>query len=62
MSKLIILTVAEGNFGDGFPVTLQIGEEGKSPSIEVSGKLPSTPEIPESYSQWQLRLRLIKIK
>jgi hypothetical protein len=57
MSKLVVLTVAEGNFGDGFPVTLRIGEEGKSPSIEVSGKLPPTPQIPESYSQWQLSYR-----
>lgn len=57
MSKLVVLTVAEGNFGDGFPVTLRIGEEGKFPSIEVSGKLPPTPQIPESYSQWQLAYR-----
>ncbi len=61
MSKLVILTVAEGNFGDGFPVTLRIGEEGKSPSIEVSGKLPPTPQIPETYSQWQLAYRSLSI-
>ncbi|MFB2891626.1 CHAT domain-containing protein [Aerosakkonemataceae cyanobacterium BLCC-F50] len=57
MSKLVILTVAEGNFDDGFPAILRIGEEGKSPNIEVSGKLPPTPQIPESYSQWQLTYR-----
>ena len=57
MSKLVVLTVAEGDIGDGFPVMLQIGEEGKSPSIEVSGKLPPTPQIIENYSQWRLAYR-----
>ncbi|HBK97025.1 MAG TPA: hypothetical protein DD001_06660 [Microcoleaceae bacterium UBA10368] len=61
MSKLVVLTVAEGDIGDGFPVTLRIGEEGKSPSIEVSGKLPPTPQIIENYRQWRLAYRSLSI-
>lgn len=52
-SKVVILKLGEGDFNTGFPVTLQIGEERKSPSVECVGKLPSFPQIAESYKNWQ---------
>jgi CHASE2 domain-containing sensor protein len=65
VKKLIIIKLWEGSFEQGFPVTLQIGEEGKRPSVEVTGKLPSTSDIPQYYQSWAtsyrhlgLRLRL----
>jgi CHASE2 domain-containing sensor protein len=58
---LAVLKLGEGNFESGFPVTLQIGRDNLLPSLEVTGKLPSAPEIPQYYDRWQrsyLRLGL----
>ncbi len=69
MTKLAVLRLGEGNFEQGFPVILQIGEEGARPSTEISGKLPPAIKIPEQYDEWRssyrslgLRLRLEKPK
>jgi len=69
MSKLVILKLGRGNFEQGFPITVQIGEEGLRPSAEFIGKLPPEPQLPEYYQQWQsayrnlgLSLRLDKPK
>ncbi len=56
-SKVVILKFGEGNFHTGFPVTLQIGEERKSISLECAAKLPAYPEIIESYNYWQSAYR-----
>ena len=53
MSKLVIFKFGEGSFAQGFPVTLQIGEEGQPSAIEVRGRFPVAPEIPLLYQQWQ---------
>jgi len=53
MSKLVVFNIGEGNFEQGFPVTLQISEEGKLPYIDHQGRLPQVPELPELYRQWQ---------
>ena len=54
MGKLVVLNLGEGDFNRGFGgVTLRIGEDGASPSTEINGKLPSVPELPDSYSNWQ---------
>ena len=53
MGKLVILKLGKGSFEQGFPVTLQIGEEKAPPSIEITGELPSEPGIPEAYARWQ---------
>ncbi|PZV10594.1 MAG: sensor protein Chase2 [Leptolyngbya sp.] len=53
MSKLVVLRLGKGDFDQGFPVTLQIGEEGSPPAIEITGELPPAPEIPVCYAQWQ---------
>ncbi len=53
MDKLVVLKLGKGGFDQGFPVTLQIGEEGAPPAIEITGELPPAPEIPVCYAQWQ---------
>ncbi|MGL5064258.1 MAG: CHAT domain-containing protein [Microcoleus sp.] len=59
MAKLVILKIGQGNFDRGFPVILQVGEDGFRPSIEVTGQLPANPEIVGYYQQWQsIYLRL----
>ncbi|MCC5619278.1 CHASE2 domain-containing protein [Nostoc sp. CHAB 5836] len=57
MSKLVILKIGEGNFEQGFPVILQIGEEGKPfpPPVQVTGNLPPKPEIIQLYDRWRLK-------
>jgi len=52
-SMLVILTLEDGDFNKGFPVTLQIGEEGYPCHIMNSGKLPPFPQIPSLYTSWQ---------
>ncbi|WP_017721564.1 AAA-like domain-containing protein [Kamptonema formosum] len=56
MGKLVTLKIEEGDFDQGFPVTLQIGEDGAHPSIEVHGRLPKA-SIPQDYQQWQTAYR-----
>ena len=53
MGKLVVLKLGEGSFDQGFPVTLEIGDENARPSIEITGKLPPDPEIPRYYRRWQ---------
>ncbi len=53
MGKLVILKLGEGNFEQGFPVTLQIGDENARPAVEVTGELPPDPEIKHYYYRWQ---------
>jgi hypothetical protein len=57
MGKLVVLKFADGSFEQGFPVTLQIGEEGERPSTEITGKLPAAVEMPVYYSHWQSSYR-----
>ncbi len=53
VSKLVILSIGEGDFEQGFSVTIQIGAEGVHPAIAQTGKLPAAPEMPLYYSRWQ---------
>ncbi|AOY81568.1 CHASE2 domain-containing protein [Moorena producens JHB] len=52
IGKLVVLKIGDGSFDQGFPVTLQIWEEGKSPSLEITGRLPPAPEIMQSCQSW----------
>jgi hypothetical protein len=61
MAKLVTVKLGEGNWEQGFPVILQIAEEGSPPSIEVTGRLPSAPEIPQNYDQWQSSYRHLPV-
>ncbi len=62
MSKLVVLKLGDGSFEQGFPVTLQLGEEGKSPSVEIIGRLPSNQEIPQYYSGWASSYRRLGLR
>ncbi len=53
MAKLVVFKLGDGSFEQGFPVTLQIGEDGDRPETEVPGKLPPAPEIPQHYNCWR---------
>lgn len=61
MAKLVILKIGDGNFKQGFPVILQVGEDGVRPSTEVTGKLPPNSEIVEYYEQWRLIYRRLVV-
>ncbi|MBW4636720.1 MAG: CHASE2 domain-containing protein [Gloeocapsa sp. UFS-A4-WI-NPMV-4B04] len=62
MGKLVVFKLGDGNFEQGFSVTLQIGEDGDRPSIEITGKLPPAPEIPQHYSCWQSAYRRLGLR
>ncbi|MEE3718637.1 CHAT domain-containing protein [Tumidithrix elongata RA019] len=53
MGKLVTLKFSDGNFEQGFTVTIQIGEEGAHPSSEISASLPPFTELPQLYDAWQ---------
>ncbi|MEH2297599.1 CHASE2 domain-containing protein [Nostoc sp.] len=59
MGKLVVLKFGEGSFEQGFAVTLQIGEEHERAATEITGRLPSFPEMPLYYSHWQSSYRQI---
>ncbi|OKH42836.1 sensor protein Chase2 [Calothrix sp. HK-06] len=61
MSKLVILKLGEGNFEQGFHVTLQIGDENVRPSVEITGELPPDPDIKRYYHQWQSIYRSLNL-
>ncbi|MCJ8283645.1 MAG: CHAT domain-containing protein, partial [Rivularia sp. ALOHA_DT_140] len=52
MNKLVVLNIDEGSFEQGFPVRLGIGEDGR---IHYRSRvaLPTAPEIPRLYKEWQ---------
>ncbi|NET04659.1 MAG: CHASE2 domain-containing protein [Symploca sp. SIO2B6] len=52
MGKLVVLKIVDGSSEQGFTVTLQIGEEGRNPSSQITGTLPAAPEISQYYSGW----------
>ncbi len=52
VGKLVVLKFGDGSFEQGFPVTLQIGEDEQRPSVEITGWLPPAPELPQYYSGW----------
>ena len=62
MGKLVVLIAGEGSFDQGFPITLQLGEEGKRPSLEITGRLPAAPEIPQLYRSWAAAYRRLGLR
>ncbi len=57
VEQLVILKFGDGNFDQGFSVTLQIREKEQLPSVEITGKLPPFPELSQLYNQWQTAYR-----
>ncbi|HEY9845690.1 MAG TPA: CHAT domain-containing protein, partial [Candidatus Caenarcaniphilales bacterium] len=62
MGKLVVFRVGKGTFEQGFPVTLQIGEDGDRPTVEITGQLPPAPDIPQHYHTWQTAYRSLGIR
>ncbi|MCT7973635.1 CHAT domain-containing protein [Laspinema olomoucense] len=60
MTKIAIFTIGQGDFKTGFPMGLEIREEGGNPLSEVMGKLPPSSRIPELYQIWQCAFINIK--
>ncbi|RDH49453.1 CHASE2 domain-containing protein [Fischerella thermalis] len=56
MKKLVVLKL-DGDFEQGFRVSLEVGEEGKQPSTDINGKLPPCLAIPEYYERWRFSYR-----
>ncbi len=54
MGKLAILKIGDGDFEQGFWVTLRIGEDGVFNGTEIEGQLPPAPRIIGLYEAWQL--------
>lgn len=42
-----------GSFAQGFMVTLQIGEDGSLPMLEMTASLPPNLELPQDYQTWR---------
>lgn len=57
MGKLVVLNLLEGNFEEGFPAILEIGEDGARPKSALRGLLPPATHIPESFRKWQAAFR-----
>lgn len=60
MGKVVVFELGDGDFEQGFSVTMQIGEEGKSPSVELRGKLPPNQDILPSYERWHTAYLLLE--
>src|SRR5919199_594790 len=56
MRKLVVLKL-DGDFKQGFRVTLEIGSEGDRPEVEMLGNLPPATELVAQYSGWQSTYR-----
>jgi branched-chain amino acid transport system substrate-binding protein len=52
MSKQVVFQIGDGNFDNGFPIKLQIRENGLLCVAEVSGRLLPAPEIPRIHNHW----------
>ncbi|HEY9610124.1 CHASE2 domain-containing protein [Allocoleopsis sp.] len=62
MGKLVVLKLWDGSFEQGFPVTLQIGDDERHPCLETIGKLPPIPEIPKYYGTWATNYRRLGLR
>lgn len=63
MGKLVVLKLGDGNFEQGFPVTLQIGDDGDHrASLEITGKLPPAPDILQYSNRWATAYRRLGVQ
>jgi hypothetical protein len=54
MKKLVVLKL-DGDFNQGFGISLEIGEDGKRADVELSDnqlRLPPIPNLPDIYQEW----------
>ncbi len=52
--KFVILRFEQGNFDQGFSLTLQVGADGTRPSTAMTGSLPSAQHLPQHYRNWKI--------
>ncbi|MGB3294403.1 MAG: CHAT domain-containing protein, partial [Phormidesmis sp.] len=57
MDKRVTLKLSTGTLETGFSASLQIGDEGTVPEVEISGSLPPNPTLKFLYQQWQAAYR-----
>ncbi|GAX43830.1 hypothetical protein NIES4075_48450 [Tolypothrix sp. NIES-4075] len=54
MSRLVVLSLGQGNLEDGFPaVTVQLGEQNNFYGMKFTASLPAAPEIAVLYRNWR---------
>jgi CHASE2 domain-containing sensor protein len=54
MSRLVVLSLGQGNLEDGFPaVTVQLGEQNNPYGMKFTASLPAAPEISVIYRNWR---------
>ena len=53
MNKRVVIKIGDGSLNAGYAATVQIGEEGLPPQVEVLARLPAAPDVPELYQKWQ---------
>ncbi len=54
MSRLVVLSLGQGNLEDGFPaVTVQLGEQNNPYGMKFTASLPAAPEIVVLYRNWR---------
>jgi WD40 repeat protein len=58
MRKLVVLKL-DGDLSQAVRVTLEIGEEGERPSIEITGQLPRATDLVKAIDQWQSTYRSV---
>lgn len=51
--KLVVLTIGEGDFASGFPITALIQTYDHPLPMTFTSKLPPQPIIPQLYQQWR---------
>ncbi|MGK7891850.1 MAG: CHASE2 domain-containing protein [Leptolyngbyaceae cyanobacterium] len=54
MTKLVFLKIGAGSLEAGFPVILQMGNEGAQPTIEVTAAFPAALDLWKAYQRWQV--------
>ncbi|HHP7230995.1 MAG TPA: CHASE2 domain-containing protein [Xenococcaceae cyanobacterium] len=59
--RIVILKI-DGEFEHGFALSLQMGFEGQSFDLEVSGKLPPAPQLLQYLETWQTHYRQLDFK
>ena len=52
MKKLVILQF-DGDFSQGYKVTLEVGDEGKRPDVRTRGELPPAVNVIQSFEEWR---------
>jgi Predicted NTPase (NACHT family) len=57
MGKLILFKIGEGDINQGFPVLLQMGDDGAPPETDKKGILPPLSQIMPPLEEWQTNFR-----